>query len=145
MDRERIIKINRAAEELAKKGYCLQGQTKDGRIAVEKKNILFFFSDYIEARDVLLNMKEITLKTNFGEKTFDTAKMSIDVQKWIVREANREDREKEYEYINLDDNYSMCPQGYIVYRKSGFMVSNHIEAQKSEYLELLFLIQSRSL
>jgi hypothetical protein len=80
-----------------------------------------------------------------GEKTFDTAKMSIDVQKWIVREANREDREKEYEYINLDDNYSMCPQGYIVYRKSGFMVSNHIEAQKSEYFKLLFLIQSRSL
>jgi hypothetical protein len=68
MDRERIVKINRAAEELEKNGYSLQGQTTSGGIAVEKKSMLFFFSDYIEARDVLLNMKEITLKTNFGGK-----------------------------------------------------------------------------
>jgi hypothetical protein len=67
MDRERIVKINRAAEELAKKGYSLQGQTKDGRIAVEKKNLAknMFFPTNKEGNLVLTFTSNLNIDNGY--------------------------------------------------------------------------------
>lgn len=54
--RQKIINNNKAANKLKNAGYSLLGLIKDmTQIAVSKNNEIFYFKDYIEVSEKLLN------------------------------------------------------------------------------------------
>ena len=58
MNRDYIIKSNKASRSLVSAGFSLQGRTKGMEsVAVEKNNKIQFFKDYIEAENSLINNK----------------------------------------------------------------------------------------
>jgi hypothetical protein len=60
MDRDYIVKSNKAVEQLISHGYEPQGVLKDMRsVAVLKDGKLFYFKNYLEAKEKLLNDLEI--------------------------------------------------------------------------------------
>lgn len=84
-----------------------------------------------------------TLETNYGQKIFDTDKMSIDVQIWTRTEPDGTRRQITYEYVNLDGDYELSPYGQVNYRPTKFSISNTIDAQKQAYQTLLNIIKSK--